>query len=118
MSDELIERLKALKIGNYIYAIFALISLLGLYANKKEKDFLFYKDSNGSKKAHRYRLIILGIALLVYIYFLENRIKKRESSTNKFFNNLDILSAILFIIGAIISIYLECKGDEAAIITE
>lgn len=121
MSEEIIKRLRALKIGNYIYGIFVAISLLGFYANKKEKDYIFKIDEKGVKKAHISRLIILGVALLVYIYFLENRISNRreaETKTEKFLNNLDILAAILFVLGALVSLYLEYKGDESAIITE
>ena len=117
----MLERLKALKIGDYIYALFILLSLLGFYANKKEKNYIFNIDKNGKKKAHTSRIIILVVALLVYIYFLENRIKKKKEDKTKteiFLGNLDILSAILFLLGGIIALYTEYKGDEAAIITE
>lgn len=121
MSADILKRLKALKIGNYVYGIFVAISLLGFYANKKEKDYIFEIDENGAKKAHTARMIILIVAILVYIYFLENRISNRteaETKTQKFLNNLDVLAAILFVIGAAISLYLEYRGDESAIITE
>ena len=117
----MLERLKALKIGDYIYALFILLSILGFYANKKEKNYLFNIDKNGKKKAHTTRIVILAVALLVYIYFLENRIQNKkndETKAEKFLGNLDILSAILFLIGGIIALYTEYKGDEAAIITE
>ena len=118
MNDNIMKKLKDLKISDYIFDIIIVTSLVGIYANHKEKDRYTGKDSDGLKKAHNIRLVLLFIAVVVYIYLLETRIKDRKNAKNKFLNNLDILASILFVIGGLIFLYDEFKGDEQDIIIE
>ncbi len=118
MGKSLQEKLKNLKISDYIFGIFIVTSLVGIYADKKERDQYLHKDDEGLKKAHNIRLVLLTIGVLVYIYFLETRIKDRKNAVNKFLSNLDILASILFVIGGLIFLYDEFKGDEQSIIIE
>lgn len=116
MRESLTEKLREIKISDYIFIIFIIISLSGIFADHEEKEDLIGKDPKGNEKAHKIRLIALTVSLLIYIYFLHTKIKKRESITNKFLNNLDILASILFIIGGIIFLYNEYKGDSSEIL--
>ncbi len=121
MNDSLGKMLNKVKISNYIYIIFIVISLIGFYANKNQKDYIFNNNKKSLKKAHNARMVILVIALLIYIYYLEIKVvgKRKNASREKaFIDNLNILAAILFLIGGIIAIYLEYKGNEEIIITE
>lgn len=118
MGDSILKKLKDLKISDYIFDIIIVTSLVGIYANHKEKDQYEGKDSEGLKKAHNIRLVLLFIAVVIYIYFLETRIKDRKNAKNKFLSNLDILASILFVIGGLIFLYDEFKGDEQEIIVE
>ena len=122
MNNDVFKTLKAIKISNYIYGIFIFISFLGFYSNKKQKEYIYNKDLNGKRISHNIRTIILIIALLIYIYFLERSIKtkskNKKETTKIFLQNLDIFAAIIFIIATLISIYTHLKGDEAIVITE
>lgn len=118
MDNSTFEKLKELKISDYIFGILIVTSLVGIYADKKERDWYTHKDKEGRKKAHNTRLILLTVALLIYIYFLNTRIKKCKNATNKFLRHLDVLATILFIIGGLIFLYDEYKGDEQEIIIE
>ncbi len=118
MNSEVIKKLKAIKISDYIFVIFIIIALVGMYANHKERDAYTGLDSKGIEKAHNIRMVLLVVSLLIYIYFLETRIKDRESATNKFISNLDVLASILFVIGGIIFLYDEYKGESNPIIIE
>jgi len=118
MNDRISKRLKTLKISNYIFIIFIVIALVGMYANKKEKETYLGSNPNGKKTAHNIRLVLLTISLIIYIYFLETRIESKESATNKFISNLDILASILFVIGGLIFLYDEYKGETDPIIIE
>lgn len=117
MTDESLKRLKALNIGEIIFIIFIVISVSGIIANEYEKGYILKKNTNGKKIAHYIRLAVLVVALLVYIYFLKTRVEK-VITAKTFLNNLDVLATILFVIGGIIFIYTEYKGDEEAIIIE
>lgn len=118
MSKSLQEKLKDLKISDYIFGILIVTSLIGIYADKKERDQYLHKDNEGLKKAHNIRLFLLTVGVLIYIFFLETRIKERKNAVNKFLSNLDILASILFVIGGLIFLYDEFKGDEQSIIIE
>ena len=121
MSDKSIKILKKIKISNYIYIIFIVISLMGFYANYSQKKYVYCNDKRAYKRAHNIRMIILIIALLIYIYYLEMKVIGKDKNASKektFIDNLNILAAFLFLIGGIIAIYLEYKGDEEIIITE
>ena len=118
MNESLTKKLKELKISDYIFGILIVTSLVGIYADKKERDQYTGKDPSGLKKAHNTRLILLTISVLIYIYFLNTRIKDSKNATNKFLSHLDILATILFIIGGLIFLYDELKGDEQEIIIE
>lgn len=118
MGDSLEKKLKELKISDYIFEILIVTSLVGIYADKKERDKYLHRDEEGLKKAHNIRLVLLTISILIYLYFLNNRIKEHKNATNKFLSHLDILATILFVIGGLIFLYDEFKGDEQSIIIE
>ncbi len=117
MIDKNLKTFKELNIGEIIFIIFILLSIGGIIANELEKNFLLKKNSTGKKNAHYIRLAVLFISLLVYLYFLKTRIKK-AITVKSFLNNLEILATILFVIGGIIFLYVEYKGDEALIFIE
>lgn len=118
MNSSLAEKLRNLKISDYIFIIFIVISLSGMYADHKERDELTNKDPKGKEKAHNIRLLALVVSLLIYIFFLNTKIKSKDKGVSKFLNNLDILASILFIIGGLIFIYTEYKGADNSIIIE
>lgn len=111
--------LKRLKISDYIFGIFIVMSMLGFYANKKTRDKIYNLDNDGKKKAHYARLLILLIALGIYIYYLELKVDTRGKNKNKtFLDNLSVLAAFLFVIGGLIALYNEYKGQNDIIITD
>ena len=69
-NDEIIEKLKEIKIENYIWLIYIGIIFLSWYSNSLEKDY--YLNNNLSSK-HKYQetlIIIFSILAIVYFYFL------------------------------------------------
>ena len=59
-----LDRLKDIKIENYIWVIYIGIIFLSWYANGKEKKFILYNDLK-SKKEYQYLLILIFTILLV-----------------------------------------------------
>lgn len=111
------EILSNIKKGDIIFIIFICLSIAGIIANTYEKKYHLRQDANGNKKAHNIRMAVLTISLIIYIYFLYTRIRKK-SKVESFLNNLDILASILFVIAGIVFLYTESKGDEEEIILE
>ncbi len=118
MNDSIIKKLKELKISDIIFIIFIIVSISGIYANHLEKNEELGKDINGKEKAHNIRLILLVVGLLIYLYFLQSKVRNKNDAVSDFVNNLDILASILFVIAGVIFIYVEYKGEDDAIILE
>lgn len=117
MNNSLSKRLNSLNIGEIIFIIFIVLSIFGIIANELEKSYIKKTNTNGKKYAHYIRLGVLLIALLIYLYYLKTRVEKHITSKS-FLNNLDILATILFLIGGLIFLYTEYKGDEEVILIE
>ncbi len=118
MSSRILEKLKGLKISDIIFIIFIIISISGIYANHLERKELKGIDSKGKEKAKSIRIVLLIVGLLIYIYFLQDKIRNKDDEVSEFINNLDILASILFVLGGILFIYVEYKGEDDAIILE
>lgn len=98
MNTSINKKLKDLKINDYIIGILIVIVLIGIFNNKKKTNNLL--------------LITLTIGVIIYIYYLETKIKDNNREENKFLSHLDILVTIIFIIGGLIFLYNEIKGDK------
>ncbi len=118
MNTRLTNKLKSLKISDIIFIIFIIISISGIYANHLERNEEKHIDNKGKEKAHNIRLILLVVGLLIYLYFLQDKLRNKNDEVSEFINNLDILASILFVIGGILFIYVEYKGEDDAIILE
>ncbi len=118
MKGEILEKLKGLKVSDIIFIIFIIISISGIYANHLERKELNGKDNDGKEKAHNIRLILLVVGLLIYLYFLQDKVRNKSDEVSAFINNLDILASILFVIGGCLFLYVEYKGEDDAIILE
>lgn len=113
-SKEILENIKK---GDIIFVIFICVSIAGIIANSYEKKYHLHLDSEGNKKAHNIRMVILTISLLIYIYFFITRLRKKVNASS-FLNNLDIFASVLFVIAGAVFLYTESKGDEEEIILE
>ena len=67
--NEDLNRLKDIKIENYIWIIYIGIIILSWYANSKEKDFIINKSENSKKEYQALMILIFTILLFIYYYF-------------------------------------------------
>ena len=67
--NEDLNRLKDIKVENYIWIIYIGIIVLSWYANSKEKDFIIYKNENSKKEYQALMILIFTILLFIYYYF-------------------------------------------------
>lgn len=67
--NEDLNRLKDIKIENYIWIIYIGIIILSWYANSKEKDFIINKNENSKKEYQALIILIFTILLFIYYYF-------------------------------------------------
>ena len=67
--NEDLNRLKDIKIENYIWIIYIGIIILSWYANSKEKDYIINKNDESKKKYQNLMILIFTILFVIYYYF-------------------------------------------------
>ena len=106
------ERLKEIKINDFIFIIYIVLSITAIICNNIEEKNI--KNGDGDTKiisSIRTAIVIVGI--LIYIYFTYTsyqNVKNPNKNTNekdKKANNYVLLSSILFLIGSIIILYVN-----------
>ena len=71
MGDRL-EKLKKIKIENYVWVIYIGIIILSWYANYKEKNYLLYNDQQSKREYRNLLILIFSFLIVVYFYFTKD----------------------------------------------
>ena len=69
MNSEIEDRLKEIKIENFIWLIYLGIIGLSYYSNYLEKDYFVNNNIKSKEKYREILIVIFSILLVVYIYF-------------------------------------------------
>ena len=106
------ERLKEIKINDFIFVVYIVISIAAIICNNiEENNIKNNKESTKVITSIRSAIIIVGI--LIYLYFVYTSYKnfknpnKNLSKKDKKANNYALLSSILFLIASIIVFYVN-----------
>lgn len=67
--DDRLEKLKKIKIENYVWVIYIGIIILSWYANYKEKYYLLYNDQKSKREYRNLLILIFSFLIVVYFYF-------------------------------------------------
>ena len=67
--DDRLEKLKKIKIENYVWVIYIGIIILSWYANYKEKNYLLYNDQKSKREYRNLLILIFSFLIVVYFYF-------------------------------------------------
>lgn len=67
--DDRLEKLKRIKIENYVWVIYIGIIILSWYANYKEKNYLLYNDQKSKREYRNLLILIFSFLIVVYFYF-------------------------------------------------
>lgn len=116
MSNEEVEdKLRQIKIENYIWIIYIIIIGISYYSNYLEKDY-FINNSIESKEKYRESLIIIfSILLIIYLYFTVDAyksvqsLKENDSKEKKDLVTLSFIGSLLILISGIIFLYVAYK---------
>ena len=68
MNDKL-DRLKDIKIENYIWVIYIVIIFFSWIANSKEKDYIITNNFKSKQDYQTIMILIFSILIIVYLYF-------------------------------------------------
>ena len=110
-NEEVADKLRQIKIENYIWIIYIIIIVISYYSNYLEKDY-FVNNSIESKEKYRESLIIIfSILLIIYLYFTVDAyksvlsLKENDSKEKKDLVTLSFIGSFLILISGIIFLY-------------
>ena len=114
---ELNEKLKQLKIEDYIWIIYIGIIFLSWYSNSLERKYFIYNDKKSKEKYRQTLIIIFSILIVVYLYFLKDSIdsirslKASDNEQKKNLTYLSFLGSLLIAISGFIFLYIAFKDE-------
>lgn len=110
-------QLQRIKTEDFIWVIYFFIALFAIISDAYEKNFLIYKDYKSKKIYKTINITIFVVALFIYVYFVfinyeDVQMLKKEATKKEVLNrHLSLISALLFLVGGVIALYVEITGD-------
>lgn len=111
------EKLKEIKIENYIWIIYIGIIFFSFYSNSLEKKYYLYNDLNSKEKYRQTLIIIFSILIIIYYYFFKSsfddykKLKETDSKEKKELVTLSLIASFLIFISGIIFLYVAYKDQ-------
>ena len=116
--DELQEKLKDLKIEDFIWIIYIGIIFFSWYSNSLERDYFITGNKTSKDKYRTIIIIIFSILVIVYLYFfidaLEdfNNLKDTDTKKKKELITLSLVASTLIFISGLIFLYIAINDEE------
>ena len=115
MNEDIIKRLKQVKIDNLISLLFIVGSLLNIYANGITKEYILSNDPKKEKKANDIYSFVLFLTLFIYVYFAKRNYsflkKSIENNEDGELEKIRFLGTVLLIIGLSFTIYAQVNDS-------
>lgn len=116
-TQELNEKLKELKIEDFIWLIYIGIIFLSWYSNTLERKYFIQNDLNSKEKYRKIITIIFTILIVVYLYFLKDsideikKIKPTDTQKKKDLVYLSFIGSLLIAISGFIFLYISVVDE-------
>lgn len=116
--EELENKLKQLKIEDFIWLIYIGIIFMSWFANSLERDFFINNNESSKVKYRNIMIIIFTILVAVYVYFFKDSlddVKKLKLTDTKKKRNLVSISFIasaLILISGLMFLYIAIEDEE------
>ena len=117
-NNELSEKLKQLKIEDFIWLIYLGIIFLSWYSNSLERKYFVTGDAISKEKYREIIIFIFSILVVVYLYFLKdsidsiNNLKPWDSQKKKDLTYLSFISSLLIAISGLIFLYIAFEDKD------
>lgn len=114
---EIKDRLKDIKIEEFIWVVYIGIIILSFYSNSLERKYFLFNDLESKEKYRKTLILIFSILLVVYLYFLKDAyddIKELDKCYSKKERDLKILSfigSLLIAISGFIFLYIAFSDE-------
>lgn len=118
MNDELIKKLKELKIEDFIWLIYIGIIILSWYSNNLERKYFIYNDLISKNKYREIIILIFTILIFVYLYFLKDaydsvkELKESDGDEKKRLIFLSFIASLLIAISGFIFLYIAIRDED------
>jgi len=116
--ESLNNKLKQLRIEDFIWVIYIGIIVLSWYSNNLERDYFIYNNLDSKEKYRKIMIFIFSVLIIVYFYFLKDSyedLKNITSCDSKNKNDLTYLSfiaSLLILISGVIFLYIAIKDKD------
>ena len=116
--DTLNDKLKQLKIEDYIWVIYVGIIILSWYSNSLERNYFLTNDKISKDKYNNIMVLIFSILLIVYLYFLKDaydslkELKETDSKEKKDLVYLSFIASLLIFISGAIFLYIALVDND------
>ena len=114
--DDLKNKLKEIKIENYIWIIYIGIIILSWYANTLEKKYFLFKDLISKKKYREVMITIFIVLTIIYFYFLKSSYDdlknlNTDDSKKKELVILSFIGSLFVFFSGLIFLYILYKDE-------
>lgn len=117
-NEQLNEKLKELKIEDFIWFVYIGIIFLSWYSNSLERNYFIFNDQISKEKYRKIIIIIFSILVIVYFYFLSDSYKSLKS-LNQFDSKkkqdlvyLSFIASLLIAISGLIFLYIALEDED------
>lgn len=113
--EEINNRLKQIKIEDYVWLIYIGIIFLSWYSNNLERDYLINNNEVSKEKYQNILVFIFLVLLIIYLYFFKGsfddflNLKISDSDKKKELVTLAFIGMSLFVVGGIIFLYIALE---------
>lgn len=115
-------RLRDIHIENFIWIVYLFISTAALISNNFESDYIIKQQKKDYRIYKKINITIFIVAFFIYLYFLYHNVKnvselKKNASNDKkvLFAQINVIAAILFLVGGILYLYTESNDIDVEI---
>lgn len=118
MDKDKLDKLRYIKIENFVWIIYIGIILFSYYSNHLEEKYLLYNDLKSKDKYQKSLIIIFLTLLIIYYYFAQdsyNEIKNLDnddSNRKKVLTYASFTASFLILISGIIYLYIAIVDEE------
>lgn len=113
---DILNRLKTLRTEDFIWITYFFIAAFAIFSNAFERDYVKTNNISSYKKSKTINIIIFFVAFFIYLYFVllfTTELNNMEKNfNNKKYRNtfLQLIAAILFLIGGAIYLFQEISS--------
>lgn len=118
MNDELVKKLKQLKIEDFIWLLYIGIIFLSWYSNSLERKYYVFNDLKSKEDYRNIMKVIFLILVLVYLYFLRDsyndfkNLKPNDTEEKKNLVTLSFIASLLIAISGFIFLYIAFEDED------